>query len=55
MSSGSKLRKLLLPLALFAGSFGGVPMLPEDIQELMHATNQQKIVHVVSDEEREDE
>lgn len=54
VSSKNKLRRLLLPLALLAGSFAGVQMLPEDILELMHATNRQQIVQMVSDEERED-
>lgn len=38
-----KLRSLLLCLPLLLGAFGGMPMRPEEIEELMHSMNQQKI------------
>lgn len=45
-----KLRTLFLCLALLAGNFGGVPMRPEEIEELMHRNQQPEIVYVIPDE-----
>ena len=44
-----RLRALLLCLPLLLGALGGMPMRPEEIEELMHAMNQQKIVVTVED------
>ena len=45
-----RLRALLLCLPLLLGALGGMPMRPEEIEELMHAMNQQKIVVTVEDD-----
>jgi len=50
MSFKHKLRALLVCLPLLLGSFSGVPMRPEDIEELMQSMNQQKIVLTIPDE-----
>lgn len=42
-----KLRTLFLCLTLLAGSLGGAPMRPEEIEELMHAMNQPKIAYTM--------
>ena len=42
-----KLRTLLLCLPLLAAAFGGLPMRPEEIEDLMHAMNQQKIEYTI--------
>lgn len=44
MSIKRRLRTLLVCLPLILGSFAGVPMRPEEIEELMHSMNQQKVV-----------
>jgi hypothetical protein len=38
-----RLRTLLCCLVLQAGSFTGVPMRPEQVQDLMHALNNPKV------------
>jgi len=45
-----RLRTLLLCLPLSLGALGGMPMRPEEIEDLMHTMNQQKIVVTVEDE-----
>jgi len=45
-----RLRALLLCLPLLLGALGGMPMRPEEIEELMHTMNQQKIVVTVEDD-----
>lgn len=45
-----RLRKLLLCLTLLAGALGGTPMRPEEIEDLMHTMNEQKVVMTVEDE-----
>jgi hypothetical protein len=50
MSIKRRLRTLLLCLPLLLGAFAGMPMRPEEIEELMHSANQQKIVVTISDE-----
>jgi hypothetical protein len=45
-----RLRTLLLCLPLLLGAFSGMSMRPEEIEELMHTMNQQKIVVTVDDE-----
>jgi hypothetical protein len=42
-----KLRTLFLCLTLLAGSLGGAPMRPEEIEELMHTMNQPKIAYTI--------
>ena len=53
MSIKHRLRTLMLCVPLLLGAFAGMPMRPEEIQELLHSTNQQKIVHVIKEEENE--
>jgi hypothetical protein len=45
-----RLRALLLCLPLLLGALGGMPMRPEEIEELMHTMNQQKVVVTVEDD-----
>ncbi len=55
MSIGHRLRTALLWIPLILGAFAGAPMRPEEIEELMHSLNQQKITLVVPGEsENED-
>jgi hypothetical protein len=52
MSFASRLRVVFICAALQLGVFSGVPMRPEQIQELMHQMNQPKLAHVLpADEE----
>ncbi len=50
MSFKRRLRSLLLCLPLLFGAIGGMPMRPEEIEELMHTMNRQKVVATVEDE-----
>ena len=50
MSLKSRMRGLVLCLPLLLGSIAGMPMRPEEIEELMHSANQQKIVVTVPEE-----
>jgi hypothetical protein len=50
MSLKGRLRTLVLCLPLLLGSIAGVPMRPEEIENLMHSMNQQKIVVTISEE-----
>ena len=43
VSMRGKLRTLLLCLPLLLGSIVGAPMRPEEVEELMHCMNQQKM------------
>jgi hypothetical protein len=45
----SKLRAILLFAALQIGVFFGVPMRPEEVQDLMRRLQGQKIVHTLPD------
>lgn len=45
-----RLRTLLMFLPLLVGSVIGVPMRPEQIEELLQSMNQQKIAHTTPDE-----
>jgi hypothetical protein len=45
-----KLRMLLLYLPLLAGSLSGVPMRPEDMNQVMEALNQERIEYVIPDD-----
>jgi hypothetical protein len=42
-----KLRVLVVCLGLEVGVLAGVPVRPEEIQELLHQMNQPKIAHVL--------
>jgi len=56
MSLASRLRVVFICAALQLGVFSGVPMRPEQIQELMHQMNQPKLAHVLpADEEGGDD
>jgi len=48
-------RKMLLCLVLGAGPVIGVPMRPEEIEELMHSMNQPVIAITIPDERHNDE
>jgi len=50
MSIKHLLRTLLVCLTLGAGSLAGVPMKPEEIEELMHNLNQPKITVTIPDD-----
>ena len=56
MSLASRLRVVFVCAALQLGVISGVPMRPEQIQELMHQMNQPKLAHVLpADEEGGDD
>ena len=50
MSWKKKLRVLFACMTLEAGVLFGVPMRPEQIEELMHQMNQPKLAHVLKEE-----
>jgi hypothetical protein len=45
-----KLRMLLLYLPLLAGSMSGVPMRPEDMDQILGTMNQERIEYVIPDD-----
>jgi hypothetical protein len=47
VSIKGRLRTLSICFPLLLGAFGGMPMRPEEIEELMHSMNQQKITHTI--------
>jgi hypothetical protein len=47
MSCASRIRVLLLCVALEMGVLTGVPMRPDEIQSLMNQMNQPKLAHVL--------
>jgi hypothetical protein len=51
MSLKSRLRVLAICLALQMGVICGVPMRPDEIQELMHQMNQPTLAHVLPTED----
>ena len=51
MSIKGRLRTLVLCLPLLLGSISGVNMRPEEIENLMHSMNQQKIVVTIQEED----
>jgi hypothetical protein len=51
MSLAGRLRVLLLCAALEFGVLAGVPMRPEQIQELMNQMNQPTVAHVLPADE----
>jgi hypothetical protein len=48
-----KVRRLILCLTLLVGSMGGMPMRPEEIEDLMHTMNQPKIAYAIRGEDEE--
>ena len=50
MSIKHLLRTLVVCLPLMFGALSGVPMKPEEIEELMHNLNQPKITVIIPDE-----
>lgn len=50
MSLRKKLRTLLVCLPLLLGSMSGVPMRPEEVEELMQKMNEQQMVYVMPGE-----
>ena len=50
MSIKLKLRMLMLYLPLLAGSLSGVPMRPEDMDQIMGTLNQERIEYVIPDD-----
>jgi hypothetical protein len=46
----SKLRVIVVCVALEMGVLSGAPMRPEEIKELMHQMNQPKLAHVLPGE-----
>jgi len=50
MSIKGLLRTLLVCLPLAFGSLAGIPMRPEEIEDLMHHLNQPKITVMVPDD-----
>lgn len=51
MSLASRLRVLLVCVALEVGVLSGVPMRPDEIQELMQQMNQPTVAHVLPTED----
>ena len=47
MSLRSKLRVLVVCVALQVGAASGIPMLPDDICELMNQLNQPTLAHIL--------
>jgi hypothetical protein len=47
---GSKFRALLLGMTLLMGAFGGVPMRPDEIEEIMRSMNQPRVEYTIPDE-----
>ncbi len=50
MSIKRKLRMLLLYLPLLAGSLSGVPMRPEDMDQIRESLDQERIEYVIPDD-----
>ena len=55
MSIKTRMRTLLLCLPLLLGAFAGMPMRPEEVEELMQSMNEQKISYVVQADGRSDD
>ena len=51
MSVKRRLRTLFMCLPLLLGAFCGMPMRPEEIEELLHSTNRQAIGYTIRDRE----
>ncbi|HTS38129.1 MAG TPA: hypothetical protein VMH04_20810 [Candidatus Solibacter sp.] len=54
MSIKRRFRMLFLCLPLLLGAFAGMPMRPEEIEDLIHSTNRQTITHTIPDGEDKD-
>ena len=50
MSLATRLRVIVVCLALEMGVLSGVPMRPDEIQDLMHQINQPKMAHQLPSE-----
>jgi hypothetical protein len=50
-----KLRTMILCLPLVLGALSGIAMRPEEIEELMHSMNQQKISYTIPGESGKDD
>lgn len=50
----AKLRKIVLGVVLLAGALGGMPMKPEEIEELLQAHSQDQVVCVADAEDSGD-
>jgi hypothetical protein len=50
VSNKRKLQMLLLYLPLLACSLSGVPMRPEDMDQIMESLNQERIEYVIPDD-----
>lgn len=53
MSWANRLRVLVVCLGLEIGVLSGVPMRPDEIQELVNQMNQPKVAHVLRTEDDE--
>jgi hypothetical protein len=53
MSLASRFRVLLVCVALEMGVLGGVPMRPDEIQDLLHQMNQPALAHVLPAEDED--
>jgi hypothetical protein len=51
MSVKTRLRSILLCVALEVGALSGVPMRPEEIRSLMNQINQPHLAHVLPNDE----
>ena len=51
MAIKQRLQTVLLCIPLLLGAFAGVPMRPEEIEELIHSSNQQKLSYVIPAED----
>ena len=54
MSIKEKIRSILLVAAIGLALLTGVPMRPDEIEELMHQMNQPKLAHVLPAETEEE-
>ena len=50
-----RLRDVFLCIVLAAASAAGIPMRPDEVEELMRAMNQPKVAHTLREEDREDD
>ena len=55
LSFRQKIRALAPGMILLAGLMGGVPMRPEEIEELLAQTSRPKIVHVLRQQDDDSE
>ena len=51
----NSLLKAVFCLGLGLAAFGGAPMRPEEIEELLHCMNQPKLAHTISKEDEQDD